>query len=51
MNAKNVAGMIVRWVDGHEFVITRVELSSLMEEVGFAKTAIINMWDDCSVDA
>jgi len=48
MNAKNVAGMLVRRNDGYEFVFTRVELSSLMEEVGFSKTAIINKWGDSS---
>jgi len=51
MNAKHVAGMIVRWVDGYESVVTRVELSSLIKEVGFSKTAIINMWVNISAHA
>jgi len=43
MNAKNVAGMLVRRDDGYKFVFTRVELSSLMEEVGFSKTQLLGL--------
>ena len=52
MNAQNVTDMIVRWDDGYEFVFTRVQLSFLMEAVGFSKTVIINMWvrPECSSD-